>query len=175
MEHYDLNKETDQDFFNFIDDTPPAIKKQIIQNGIIPLMNLRRHKVLDLTSEQIAERLNRPGSSGKAGEKVELWYELLARNSSVIDSEMACELADIAYYGLQPNAKSENSLEALYQSELIEFVGIPLDALLTFCILKYSTRLGQGDKPDYKQKEFDTISRYLELHPEIKNLWMTTN
>ena len=164
-------KESELDFFNFLDRSSPEVKILIIQNTIIPLMNFRRAKTSYLKQSEIHIKLNRPASSGKAGEKVELWHELLGKTSTVIDPELACELADIAYYGLQPNASQSDNLQSTYKSELIEFVGIPIEALLNFCILKYSTRLIHGDATNYKQIEFNVLNNYLNCHPDIKNMW----
>ena len=147
------------------------LKIAVIQNTIIPLMNLRRGRFNNLSAEDINKKLRNPPRSEKPGESAELSRELLLRENEGIDVEIAGELADIAYYGLQLNAQSEDSLNNLYESELIGFVGIPLETVLDFCIIKYSTRLDVKKGIDSKEKEYTELQKYLDLHPELKELW----
>lgn len=175
MERVFLADKQDNEWFDFLDNCPTKVKISIIQNEIIPLMNLRRGKNESLTTEEIHEKLERPGGSGKAGEEVELWNELFAKVNDTITPEIACEIADIAYYGLQPNINEADSFENLLESTNINFIfwnDAPITNFLDFCIIKYTTRLEYGNQENYKEIEFKKMERYLNLHPDLRDTWV---
>lgn len=173
------SEEHEIDFFNFLDKTPLNIKVSIIQNTLIPLMNLRRHKTENMTGDEISLKLNSPANSAKPGEKYELLYELIKSiNAEGLNPKIAHELADIAYYGLQPNCNNNDKLENLIMSLGINISFFRVDIInlmVNFCLIKYSTRLNHGDNKNYKEIEFAILNKYLMLHPDLMRLWSTLN
>jgi len=171
-----LNKPTPEEFnfFTKIDKLTKDEKIAFIQNIIIPQMDIRRGKPEHMSNSEIHEKLNRPAGTGKAGENIELlWEKSKDLNAKGIDAEFAAEIADITYYGLQPNANENDKFENLLENEVLNyFNGIPVDSILAFCIIKYSTRLEFGDRENYKEIEFKKLSTYLALHPELTDLWI---
>lgn len=182
------------DFSVQIDRLNSRQKKSIIQKVIIPLMNIRGGRKPDefMTTAEIHEKLTRPYSSEKPGENDEFFHEVIDKNryprqtdsktaydffnsmnhSDGINNKIASEIADNTYYGLQPNAEGSDK----FGSETNEFIfeilyGIPKNAMLAFCLIKYSTRLKYGDNPNYKDLENEALQKYLDIHPELTNLW----
>jgi hypothetical protein len=173
-EFQEIQSSKEPEFFEEIDNLSIEDKISVIQNKIIPLMNVRRGRKRDeyMNAAKIHEKLYRPAGTGKAGETIELLHESNRLDLPGIDKKYASELADLSYYGLQPNADEKDQLEYLLDRELVNFfVGIPIESILSFCILKYSTRLKFGDEPNYKEIEFKRLDEYLDIHPELTNLW----
>lgn len=165
--HKELN------LFAKIDRFTEKEKISYIQNALIPQMNYKNGRTENMSAEEVHEKLNRPAGSGKAGEKIELLWEMLKDgNADGLDAKFAAELADITYYGLQPNAKESDKFEEIIENDLLNFFyGIPVDSILAFCIIKYSTRLKFGDKQNYKEIEFNVLEKYLSVHTELTTLW----
>lgn len=171
-----FSNESDTEFFNFLDNCSPKVKISIIQNEIIPLMNLRRGTSENLSSEAVSHKLDQLSRDGKAGEKAELRYELLSNGDiQQITPKLAHELADITYYGLQPNADKKHQYKYLLESELLNIFFYKYNAtndFLNLCIIKYSTRLQYGNEPDYKEIEFKKLEYYLNMHPNFRDIWI---
>jgi hypothetical protein len=165
-EQYDLTLE-EKELFAATVGISELEAKQYIQENIIPDMARRRNRTEPFTPEEVAEKLNRPRISGKQGEINELFEE-----DEVIRSQthaplmfpgIALELADIAYYCLQPNYKlseADDVLVYLYAD------GWALPYM--FCIVKYLTRLKSGDSPNYKEEETKIMTKFLEY---LKLTW----
>jgi hypothetical protein len=166
MTEFDISQK-----INELDKLSILEKLALIQNEIISSMNLRRGRSENMSGQEVHIKLRNIPNSDKPGELAELSRELFLRSSEGVDVKMAGELADIAYYGLQPNAQPKDTLDDLYESEAIGFVGIPIKTILDFCIIKYSIRLNTDKDSDSKEKEYSGLQKYLDLHPELKELW----
>lgn len=172
-EFSELQSLKEPDFFGKIDQLTNDEKISIIQNQIISLFNLRRGRVKEMGSDEIHRKLRFTGDgsdNSKPGELIEYFEELFKSNKFTVQT--ASELADIAYYGLQADANSEDKLEYLVKAFNINDHGIKLDSILLFCIIKYSTRIRHGDKQNYKEIEYEVLGRYLYTHPEITKSWV---
>lgn len=157
--------------FEKIDKLSDNEKIFLIQNKIIPLMNARRGKSKNLNGEEVHEKLYRPPSSGKPGEDFEFFYEL-STDVDGINKEIASEIADEIYYGLQPDAFDSDKFEnETFKNVFYGLLGIPRGAMLAFCLIKYQIRLKHGDEPNYKEIENNKLQNYLDTHPELTNLW----
>lgn len=146
--------------------------KQHIEENIIPDMARRRNRTELFTHEEVVEKLNRLRSSGKQGEVNELIEEEEKASHlprvPLIYPGIALELADIAYYCLQPNyrkSEADDFLAYVYAD------GWHLPYM--FCIVKYLTRLKNGDSPNYKEEETKIMTKFLEyLKLTWKYPWM---
>lgn len=167
------SKERESDFFNFLDNSPPKVLESVIQNGIIPLMRIRRRKIEEMPTFEVLYHLHRPKTLHKMGEEDELDIELSTKGIQGINPPVAGELADHAYYRLQPNITQGEHLARWYQRTRIASLGIPFKSILTFGIIKYTNRIDHGSSPYYKRIEHMALARYLGLHPELTNLWIT--
>lgn len=173
----------DINFFYFLDNTPEKVLSAIIKNEIFTLMKIRRGKIDEQTALEILEKLHRSPESNKPGENHELRQEMEdeVRNiipvgvnmveQSGINEKIAAELADHGYYRLMENAPRQEELENWYRSIGLDLQGIPIRSILIFTIIKYSTRIDHGNKPNYKDIEHKKLKQYLDLHPELTNLW----
>lgn len=176
--------DNDRDFFEFLDNASEKILSSIIKNGIHTLMKIRRRNIEDELEQKILEKLLRPPISGKPGEKFELREVMHEEtiNGNILDKEsmmfrsgindkIAGELADHGYYRLMPDIPVQESLESWYHSEALDFQGVPFKSIMIFTIIKYSTRVDNGDDPKYKDIEHQKLQEYLDIHPELTNLW----
>ena len=166
------------DFFGEIDKLSVKEKVSFIRNEIIPAMNTRRGRSGNIGPAETHQKLL-SSDPDKPGEIIELMRELiiLLTNRHMplgIGPEMAGEFADIAYYGLQPNVDFEDSLKR-YDHDLFAPARIPIDSILAFCIIKYSTRLMHGEESNYKYLERDKLQEYLFKHPDLGELWNPIN
>ncbi len=146
--------------------------KHHIQENIIPDMARRRNRTEPFTHEEVVEKLNRLRSSGKQGEVNELIEEEEKASHlprvPLIYPGIALELADIAYYCLQPNYRKSEA-DDVYTYLYADGWHLPY----MFCIVKYLTRLKNGDSPNYKEEETKIMTKFLEyLKLTWKYPWM---
>jgi hypothetical protein len=136
--------------------------QSIIQDEIIPNMQIRRGREEYMSSEEVSRKLNSPPSSNKVGE-IHEYARAVTSNSSQeshhMNSDIALEIADIMYYELQPNSDSHDTdyWHIFYGDIILPYI---------FCIIKYRTRLKYGDRVDYKEIESAVMDVYLQT---IKN------
>lgn len=147
-------------------------KKSVIKNVIIPLMDLRRGRGKKMVSDEVDRKL-RSVDQVKPGELVE-YFEALFESHN-FNTHIASELADITYYGLQDNASPNNEFEYLTDDFHINDHGLNLDSILSFCIIKYTTRLRFGDNEDYKEIEYKNLEEYINANPNMTETWINKN
>ena len=139
-------------------------RKKYIQETLILKMDERRGRVQPQTREEIVKKLLSADVS-KPGETVEIIEEAV-RAKGRLTPELALEIADVIYCALQPNCPEwASDPEPL----IIQELGIEMKTAFALCIVKYETRLLQGDSSNYKEIEKEVMARFLESLPNIGN------
>jgi hypothetical protein len=134
-------------------------RKKYIQETLIPRMDKRRGKLQPQTREEIVKKLFSVDVP-KPGEAVEIIEEAV-RAKRKLTPELALEIADVVYYTLQPNCPDFASNPEPFVSNL----GVDMETAFILCVLKYETRLLQGDSANYKEIEKEVMARFLESLP----------
>ena len=169
----------DKTFFRKIDELGTKEKITLIRNQIIPAMDARRGRAENMDSTDVHQKLVDFLNPDKPPEIIELTEEVMTMLGQRllplgINSHLASEFADIAYYGLQPNANIVDNL-GQYNKYIFGPAKIPIDSILTFCIIKYTTRLTCNENSNYKDLEDERLFNYLSGHDELTCLWNPTN
>lgn len=173
MEIFNYQNETDELFFDALDQLTDKALTSIIQNELTALMSIRRRRTVALTSNELMGKLYNPPTkkTGEHKELIEVMHTPDEMNASGITPRLAGELADHAYYRLQDNIPEPESFKNWYDNHYLQFIGIEKRSILIFCILKYTSRIEHGDEVDTKDKEHDYLNKYINNHPELRNIW----
>lgn len=135
--------------------------KGYIQGTIIPKMDKRTGKLQPQAREEIVKKIFSVDPP-KPGEAVEV-IEAMGGSGGRMTTALALEIADVVYYTLQPKCP-----EFLNDPEpLVSSLGIDMKTAYAFCVLKYETRLLQGDSPDYREVEEKIMAEFLGTLPAL--------